>query len=425
MGVLLALAAAAVVVASAQAAPIKKKYDAYVVAANPSSTSFKLTLVNDALSQQTLGSANFSAPGLSIASIPLTTFTTTDGHHWSVCTGSGGVACGDGANNVVELRSASAGDALLPGQSVSVTADANATGCTNALWVTAAKQSNDFSGSNNLFTLAAHDLTPLGSFAIAPIETVLTTGSHVPQILVNKVAPISVTAKDTCGNVDTDYSGGSPYSGATFAAVSGLANATFSGPSWSNGVGSASAKPVDVEVGDQFSLTDATTGISATSSSTEGKTTFDVVETICAAGDSCTWKDKNNPITATSTVPNDNGKALGLGYRPFAAGATCTPEGGNPKPPVGDSIYIDPWKYDSPYTIVLTYGKSILPNAPASDFIVCKSPDNGQTWDATQIPPCPKTPVAPCAAAVKVSGGNLQVTLYLNPGDPHSGGFSP
>lgn len=418
---------AVVVVASAQAAPSTKKYEAYVVAADPNSTSFTLTLVNDSTSQQTLGSANFWAPGLSIAPLALTTFQNADGQNWSVCTGSGGSTCGDGANDIVEFRAASSSDALLPGHSVSFTVSADPTGCTNAVWQTAAKQANDFSGLRNFFRLVGGDLTPLGSFAFAPIETVI-SGTHVPQIYVNKRKAFSVTAYDTCGNLDGDYpnyrDGYTPTTG--LVSGGGLVNATLSATlSWTDGVGTGYVTPRDVEVGDQFSLNDSETGISGTSISTAGRATFDVVETICISGDTCIWNDKGNPITATSTVPNTSGLALGLGYRPFAPDATCTPTGGSPQQPIGDSIYIDPYAYSEPYTIVLTYGKSIVPNGPASDFIVCKSLDNGATWDATAIPPCPKNPVLgdTCADPEAAPHGGLQVTLYLNPGDPHSGGF--
>jgi hypothetical protein len=231
----------------------------------------------------------------------------------------------------------------------------------------------------------------------------------------NSATSVGVTALDTCGHVDQDYSAG------TLARGTGLADATFSPLGWSNGVGSASFTPVDVEVGDQFSVNDAASGISANSVSTGGKPTFDVTQTICAKpGTVCTWTDSKKPITATSTVPGDNNghASLGLGYKPFRNGVTCAGQS-----PVGDSIYIDPYQYTNPYTIVLTYGKSLVPKGPASNVITCKSFDDGVTWSPTAIPPCSNTPVAPCALAQNAPGGALQITLYLEPGDPHSGGF--
>jgi hypothetical protein len=240
----------------------------------------------------------------------------------------------------------------------------------------------------------------------------------VPQIVANTAAPISITALDTCGNVDKDYSG------ATFALGNGLALPDFSALAWSGGIGSATVTPTDVEVGDQFSVNDATTGISAKSVSTTTTngtptSTFDVVETICALpGQTCVWQDKHNPgISATSTVPNvNNGQALGLGYKAFTTGDLCAL-----KPPLGDSIEIDPYQYPGAFWIYITYAKSIVPNGPASSFIGCKFDDNAQTW--TQLQACPKVPVAPCFTSSNLPGGKLQIAFYLDPSDPRSGGF--
>jgi hypothetical protein len=124
-------------------------------------------------------------------------------------------------------------------------------------------------------------------------------------------------------------------------------------------------------------------------------------------------------------VPADNNghASLGLGYKPFRSGETCGAGSG-----VGDSIYIDPYQYTEPYKIVLTYGKSLAPKGPASNVVTCKgtdNPDGTTSWDRAAIPPCPSKPVAPCAQAANVQGGALEITLYLDPGDPHTGGFSP
>jgi hypothetical protein len=257
---------------------------------------------------------------------------------------------------------------------------------------------------------------------VAQIETVLEPGDiHVPQILVNTSAPISVTALDTCGNPDGDYSG------ATLAPdpAGRLANATFSSLTWATNnagarVGSASFTPKDVEVQDNIKVTDPVSQISATSPNT-----FDVVEKICAVtGTTCTWSNKKGDITATSTVGASSGgtASLGLGFR--SLNATCT-IAGKAVQSVGDGIQIVPLNYSSGgiYTVTLTYAKSLAPSGPASGFNVCKNtdPNGGGTW--VPIPQCGKVPVAPCADPTKTTTGALQVTLYLEPGDPFSGGF--
>ncbi|HJU37117.1 MAG TPA: hypothetical protein VJ716_06855 [Gaiellaceae bacterium] len=413
-GVLMAVVVAiALAAATAEATP-NKPYTANVHQTLNTPGSFTLTLTNDPHASQSLGSANFTAPaGFVLGAVTGKGGTDASGFNVTV------------SGNVVQFRAISSQTALGKGATVSadVTVTGGITGCTSATWGVEAKQSNDFSGTpGNDLTLGTSDLTPLGSYDFGPVESVQTAPDssriHVPQILVNQATSFDITALDTCGNVDADYTGGA------FVLGTGLANATFSALNWSGGSVTASLTPKTVEVGDQFSIQDVPSGISANSVSTGGKTTFDVVQTICAGeGASCTWADPNgkSPITARSTVPGDsNGHAsLGLGYKPFKDGVTC-----GSASPVGDSIYIDPFQYTGPFTIVLTYAKSLAPKGPASGLITCKSTDPAETnWSPTLIPPCGNTPVAPCADAANIQGGALQVTLHLDPNDPHTGGF--
>jgi hypothetical protein len=368
--------------------------------------SMTLTLTNDPKASQTLGAANFTPP----AGLTVTGVTSQSLAAWNVSVDSAGL---------VEFRAPSSSGGLAAGSQVSAVVSVSKTAaCTatpgSATWQVEAKQSNSFSGTpgNDLQLSPASDLTPLGNFVFAPIETII-SGIHVPQIVTNSAAPISITALDTCGNVDKDYSG------ATFALGTGLALSDFSALTWSNGIGSATITPTDVEVGDQFSVNDPTTNISANSVSTNGKPLFDVVETICALpGQTCVWQDKHNPgVSATSTVPNvNNGQALGLGYKAFANGEECAL-----KSPLGDSIEIDPYQYSQAFWIYLTYAKSIVPSGPASGFIGCKFDDVAQTW--TPLQACAKVAVAPCFTSSNLSGGKLQIAFYLDPSDPRSGGF--
>jgi hypothetical protein len=405
-----------VAAASAQAAS-NKPYTANVRLESASnSNTFRLTLTNDPKASQSLGSANFTLPP---------NFTAPDGTAAISNVSSGGFSVSV-ASNIVEFRATSSATAL--GKGASVYADVTVTvpgaaQCTNAAWTVEAKQSNDFSGTpgNDMTLGAASDLTPLASFEFGTIQTVLPGSIAVPQILTNAAAPLGITALDTCGNPDSDYTG------ATLAPLSTLdpprlVNATFSALTWTtaaNGdrVGSATLTPVDVEPADQVVVTDPSTQITAVSNS------FDVVEKICAVtGTACRWSNSKNTITATSTVGQSNGNgpaSLGLGFRPL--GTTCTVSG-TVKASFGDGIQIVPLNYSGTYTIVLVYAKSVSGNGPASGFSVCKSTDDGVTWAA--LATCGKTPVAPCADPTRTSTGALQITLYLNPGDPLSGGFS-
>jgi hypothetical protein len=412
-GGLLAVAVAVAAVAligSAQAASTKP-YTANVHQTfNTSGTpgSFTLTLTNDPKAQQGLGSANFTPPtGFTVSTA---SHVTNSGFNVSV------------VGNVVQFRATSSQTALGKGGTVSADVVTSVAACSSATWGVEAKQSNDFSGQpgNNLTLAAAgSDLSPLGSFVVAPIETVISSVDpplHVPQIVTNATQGVSVTAKDTCGNVKSDYSG------AGLAEVHSpprLAGAGLPGSlSWSGGAGSASFKPVNVEVLDQLLVTDPVTGIKGPSNS------FDVVETICAvAGTTCTWQNKNKTISATSTVPG-NGQALGLGFSSLGNDVTCTPSGGTALSPKGEAIEIDPVSYTGPYTITLVYAKSVS-GTGSTPFVTCLSKDNGVSWFA--VPDCGSTvPVntAPCVQSQKrVTGGALQIVLFLEQGDPGSAGF--
>lgn len=418
--------AAIVAVATAQAAPSKKNYTVRVAVTKPASgpvnpQNFTVTIANDASSNNTLGSVNVTPPG----AFTLGSVTTQPG--WTAVVDSSGV---------IELRSTTAADAITPGHSMTMsvhvaTPTLPTTGC-NASWSSTAKQSNDYNGTNNWFTLLgtpASDLTPLGSFVFAPVQSLVGPNNAqvpVPQIRTvppGSATPVSVKALDTCGNPDADYTGATLNKEQGF----GLVNATFSALTWStkndgSRVGSAMLTPVDVEVGDQFTVNDPVTGISAKSVSTGNRQLFDVVETICTAGQTCIWTDKNNPIKATSTVPTDNsGQALGLGYQPYSTNSVQC--GTGTFTPVGDIVRIDPYNYadGSTLVVVITYDKSLVGSGPASTLNVCKTTDNGTTW--LTLNACSNTPVAPCVDVAKVNGGNFQATLYLKPLDPGAGGL--
>ena len=400
-----------VAVVSAQAAGNTKPYTANVRVENASDpNTFRLTLTNDPKAQQTLGSANFTLPAnftaSSVSNISSANFNVTI------------------VGNVVQFRATSSSTALAAGGmvyadvTVSIPAAPN---CTNAAWTVQAKQSNDFSGApGNFMTLnPASDLTPLGSFVVQKIQTVLSPNVSVPQILTGAAAPISIAALDTCGNPDADYSSGTVAP--TVDTPSRLVNASFSPLQWSGGSASATLTPKDVEVQDSLTVSDATTGISQESNM------FDVVQKICAlSGTTCQWSNGKGTITATSTVGQGNGNgtvSLGLGFRSTSAVCNIAGKATNS---VGDLIQIVPLNYAAggTYTVTLTYAKSLAPNGPATGFNVCKNtdPNGAGTW--VPLAQCGKVPVAPCAQPTKIAGGALQVVLYLDPGDPVSGGFS-
>jgi hypothetical protein len=393
------LVGALVAVIAAQAAPQQKRYSAtvHVVggAVTSSGATLKLILTNRTRSQ-TLGSADFVPPaGVTLGSV----VSLADRPGWSV-TLAGGVA---------QFRSSSG--ALQNGESVSanVTVTITQTACTTATWSTFAKQSNDFSGSGNDFQFdpQGSDLTPLGSFVIAPIQTIK-DGQTIPAILTGVGHVSSTTAKDVCEDTKTTYSGATRTQ--TYLTQAGFS--PTQGLDWSNGIGTVTITPEWTETGNALTVTDPISGVSSTSNF------FDTTDKLCTPTDTvCEWANEGRKIVAMAGSP-PAGANLGIGFNsilPFDCAGESEPVGGT-------IVNINPRNYTAPYTVSLTYAKAETGNGPASDFDVCLSKVDGATaWEAP-LEECGSPAVAPCIDERKrVSGGNLLVVLYLEPGDPWGG----
>jgi hypothetical protein len=414
------LVAAALAVASAQAAPSKKNFTVQVAVTKPVSgpvdaQNFTITLANDGSSNTTLGSANILPP----AGFTVDTASTVQ---------SGWTATPTLAGDLVALRSAAPSDALAPGRSMTVSVHIASptlpTTCSSATWSAFVKQSNDFNGTNNSFTqlLAKSDMTPLGSYAWDQIGTTV-NGVFAPAIYTTKAAgpppapgypspSPTVHALDTCGVAKARYAG------PTTLAYSGHM-ATVSGPSsWSaSGVGAVSITPTIAETNRVLTLTDSLTGISGPSDS------FDTQDKICTSTDtSCAWANGNSSITASAHAPSQG--SLGVGFNPVVPLFTC--DGGNV--PLGNTaITIAPHGTsanpgDLVYQVTLVYSKQVSGTGSASAFVFCESTTDGATW--TLLPSCsaPAGTTVDCVFDQKrVTGGALQVILSLV-GDPYVGG---
>jgi hypothetical protein len=428
----LVLAALVVVIGSAQAAPSTKVYDATVrVVSGPvtgTSATLRLTLTNSTRSKQTLGSANFTKPtGITLGSV---TNVSRPQQFTAQLQGT----------NVVAFRSTVA---LKPGElvfaDVAVTTTAN---CSNATWTTQVKQSNDFSGTGNDFAPGtSSNLRPVGSLAIEDIGTLVdnpatpeTETLFVPQIRLsppNDPTAVGVSADDICG---ADYIGyGTPSkfgTGATLEAKAAtpprLVAADISGITWNSNAntGFATVAPVDVETGDQLVVTDTFTGISTNPSTrvSGDSNEFDVVEKICTTFDvTCHWENSNGKIKVDAAGPPGNA-SLGIGFNPDLS-LDCN---GKTTPVGGTLVNINPRNYEpgSTVTITLTYDKSIA-GGNASNYSLCLSKDNGESWGEAPVPACPSsTPVigdAPCILEQKKTNGNLSIVLYLKAVDPWGG----
>jgi hypothetical protein len=409
----LILTALVAVIGSAQAAPSTKIYDATVNVVNAQvnlgagTATLRLKLTNDTKSKQTLGSANFNA-GTGV--VPLTATVNSPPTGWTVTP----------AGNVVQFRSAVA---LKPGESVSADVGVSlSTGCT-AAWTSQVKQSNDFSGTGNDFTIndALSNRRPLGKFAIDAIGTDV-SGQFVQQIYVSQPKVVTVHAFDLCGAPDSGYGTATPGNygdSASLAAVddtperlagSGLPAAL----AWP--AGTASMTPSVVETIDRVVATDQVSGINQTSND------FDVVEKICTINTVCHWDNSNKKIHVDAPPPAFTGASLGIGFTSLESllnGFACD------GPALGTTlIYMNPRGYPTtagPQTVTLTFDKTIAgTSGSTADFDVCISKDNGEHWFGP-IPDCSSGEL-PCVQDRGRSQGNLVIVLHLDPQDDPLGG---
>jgi hypothetical protein len=411
------VAGAVALVGSAQATTSTKTFDASVVpAAVPGAGTAQLTftLTNDSSSQQTLGSANFTAPTGWSASTTSTqqVLSTVNQNKWNACSGDG-TTCLAPPNNVVQFRAASSGDALAPGDSVHATFTVQ-TACslsTNATWHVDAKQSNDFSGRpGNGFLAGTTDLQPLGSFSIGLNPTQPTTAGPFT---------ITATALDTCGTTKTNYNGAAPYAGSLVTTGLDGASGFQTWGGWSNGANSETITPLVAQSGNTAAVGDTVGGPVAVITKT---LTFAVLDTVCTG--SCHFGSNGNtassPIQIDSKVPG--GAVLGLG---FNRNVVLTPTyicGASTSAVDGLAALIAPSGYgaNTAYTLTLTYSNALTNGRPVSSFAFCLS-ENGTTW-SLPLPACPVVAPTPCVISQKrVPSGALQIVLQLYSNDPYGG----
>ena len=417
----LIITALVAVIGSAQAAPQKKVFNATVdvqtlTGLTSTSARLRLTLSNDASSNQTLGSANFVPPtGVTVDAGALTASRTG----WNATT----------VGNVVQFRSTSNPLTVSTNVSTDVNVTINATTCSNATWTAFAKQSNDFSGSGNDFAAGtATNRRPLGSFVIDDVETVVAAEPddlHVPQILTNTDEVVHVTPYDICGDVYSNY-GTSVGRTSTFVAGPAspprLVGAGSLSINWTSGT--TTLNPKVVETGDLLSISDAlsTPGVSISATSNE----FDVVEKLCTVlDDTCHWNNGNNKIQVDAAPPTDPDASLGIG---FVDDDSFDCDGGT-SALGGQLIYINPRDYPSGSAgqfVDITYDKTVPgTSGNAANFGSCISKDNGASWDP--VPTCtsstPPLTEAPCILSPRRVQGNLVLTLFFDPfADPVHGG---
>lgn len=237
--VLAVVATSAVWLATVASAAPSTKYYALTLsptsAAAGSTQQYTFTLGNTLASTQTLGSANITAPaGITLGGSP--SINAPAGLNWSVCLGDG-TTCDASPKNVVMIRSASSGDGLVPGSSLTVVVSAGV-GCSTGkyTWTSIVKQSNNFNGPpGNGFVNSGSDPSvtvtagggPPASFGVSLPGNPFTATAGSPF-------NATVTAYDVCNN-PTPYTGVGALSGSLDPSPNGTQPVyglvTFSGTS--------------------------------------------------------------------------------------------------------------------------------------------------------------------------------------------------
>ncbi|MEO6714082.1 MAG: hypothetical protein ABIM89_11720 [Mycobacteriales bacterium] len=337
-GVLGLVLGSGALVADAHAAPSTKFFTARVtpaaVGAGISQQAFTVTLTNCGSatpgcakpSQQTLGSANIT---LDAAFSNVSASVATAG--WYV------VAPVTGGT--IELRSS--GVALEPGQSIDVAVRADTpAGSGNFTWTTVVKQSNDFAGNGNEFTLAgtqpqvatgiAHHLV----FTTGP-TTVQVSAAGGPTSYICPAPSVQVVAADgspvTTGTANVtvlaDANFGNPGLAGTTIVATTAGSATFGSPSCTSGL---SARNLGTGYRLRATATWSFGTLAATLSTNAPSSPFDVIQvrTVCQPNQTCGASAKGSHTAATvvvSAAPTTDVLEFAIGVDQIPANTTCLP----------------------------------------------------------------------------------------------------
>jgi hypothetical protein len=279
-----ALAVAGAGLQNGNAQPTTKYYSTTVSGTAAAGARFAagILLTNSSSSQQTLGSENVLLPvGYTVA--PGATVSAPAGKSWTATLGS--IQLPDGSHPVVQLRASTSGDALNPGQSVTVGATVTVP-CTlpaDTTWKTEAKQSNSFNGppGNDFLSTTgtpnspapyyslATPTTPAGacSYRFVTSSTDLSTWAPAAYYRAGAGFGVTVEAVDGAGNERTGFNGSATMSGLTGPAPNG-ANPTYATVGFNSGIATYTVTAVTPQSGATLTVTDSgDSTITATSAS--------------------------------------------------------------------------------------------------------------------------------------------------------------
>ena len=161
--------------------------------------SFTIVITNTSAGTEPLGSVNVAAPSLGVNSIgAVTNVTEPAGKTWTATVfGS--------PSDTIKLRAADLASALAPGEQI--TASGSARFCTagSSTWTTAAKESIDFSGTEDLTNSGLEPPLTVNAGA-GPIST-FSLSTSPTTVAAGDASNLTITAKDTCGNTADSYVG--------------------------------------------------------------------------------------------------------------------------------------------------------------------------------------------------------------------------
>ena len=414
-GAVLTLAAVVIAVASAQAAPaLKKNYTVSIapgLAAPGSSGQYRISLGNAASSSQTLGSANITVPaGFTVTAVSPAA-TTAGAPGWSVSPSSPGP-------QVVMWRAGTSANALRAGTTttatLSVTAASSFT-CPRAswTWTSAVKQSNDFSGSGNDFTLA----TGTTDASLTAARLAFTTQPPPQSVASTALSPaVKVTLQDACGT--------------TLASVAGSVDASIDANPSDGALSGTTTRALKEGVATFDDLAIDASGIGYTVIASPGSTlnidpsapsdSFDIIDTLCTRGggsSSCTTSNDDTTVTAPTPPTGNAQTALSIG-KPGKTLPDCTLAG---LTQVGSLATIVPQNYPpgSLISVTLTYAASVATTPGVSTYVVCVV-KNGISTEAKA---CNKS-APPCVSNKSRNGtGALVVVLTIDASDPVGGTY--
>ena len=410
--------------APAQAAPSTKLVAATVstscdAGGSPYQTVYRITLTNDASSNQPFASANITLPtGFTAASAPLP----VDAAGWTATL----------AGGVVQLRSVGTTTGIAPGASLDVEVHATAGTPGTKTWLAQVKQSNNFNGTGNDFTVENAPVSTVVDGTLVFDQQPTVTQAAVP------VSPaVSVALRDDCGTllsgfsdgVRLDYVSGTPANGVTpgplsgnvASAVAGVATFTrLAVPTTAFGYRLAASAP------------SATVAVAASAPSDA----FDVVSSLTK----CTGAAKPCSTTLVTTSPTVQAK---VDANPTTAPATTdlvdVTVGGGAAPlscsllPADTVTFLVTAARSSTVTLVPTQFLRTTNSGVTKNLDVCY----GQATSFTVkggggavlqpsgeyegvLPECSDVPAGPCVSGRSSAGGTIVITVFVpDGGDPH------